>query len=224
MTKPARKIPLNYRNITGYVHSEKSDAYTYFESSLERDALYLCEFDPDVVSFSTQPRRFHYTLNGKDRHYTPDIFIEYRSGLKQYVEVKYREDLKKNWATLKPKFKAVIHETKSEPNTKFKILTECEIRTDYLKNAAFLLPYKHKPYEAYQLAMIEKVLSRGLPMTINDLLGICTTDPFEERAQFIHALWCGIANQKVQIDLHSPLSMDQEVWLNDALFEGEMDE
>lgn len=209
---PARKIPLNYRNITGYVHSDKSDAYTYFESSLERDALILCEFDFRVKAFKTQPRRFDYFFNGKKRHYTPDILIEYINGQKLYIEIKYREDLKKDWYKLKPKFKAAIKELKSEPNTRFKILTEKEIRTQFLKNATFLLPYKNRPYEEYQLATIQKILSRGLAIPINELLSLCTTDMMEQ-AEFLNSLWHGIANRIIETDLHAPLSMSQLVWV-----------
>jgi len=75
---PARKIPLNYRNITGYVQSDKSGDYTNFESSLERDALILAEYDENILSFKTQPRRFDYEIEGKQRHYTPDILISYK--------------------------------------------------------------------------------------------------------------------------------------------------
>ncbi|ORU94319.1 MAG: hypothetical protein A6F70_08335 [Cycloclasticus sp. symbiont of Bathymodiolus heckerae] len=75
---PARKIPLNYRNITGYVQSDKGGDYTYFESGLERDALILAEYDENVLSFKTQPKKFTYERDGKNRSYTPDIFIAYK--------------------------------------------------------------------------------------------------------------------------------------------------
>lgn len=215
---PARNIPLNYRNITGYVHSNKSDAYTHFESSLERDGLLLCEFDPNVKSFKTQPRRFNFSHQGKNRHYTPDIFIEYNDGQKMYIEIKYRDDLKKDWNKLKPKFKAAIKELKNEANTRFKILTEVEIRTSFLKNIVFLLPYKNRPFEAYQLETIRKILQRGQPMTINDLLSLCSTSDMEQ-AEFLNTLWYAVANQMILTELSLPLSMEHLVWLQDYSME-----
>lgn len=209
-----RKIPLNYRNITGYVHSDKSDSYTHFESSLERDALLLCEFDPKILSFETQPRRFHFIHNGKSKHYTPDILIKYQDGSQLYVEIKYREDLKKDWAELKPRFKAAIRELKSAPNTRFKILTEEEIRTPYLKNANFLLPYMNRPFEEYQLATIQKILVRGQPMTINEILSLCSTDQIEQ-AEFLNTLWYAIANKLIFTELSTSLQMNHLVWLPD---------
>ena len=35
-----------------------------------------------------------------------------------------------------------------------------EIRNPLLKNATFLLPYRHRSFENYQLEMIKKVVSR----------------------------------------------------------------
>lgn len=151
-------------------------------------------------------------IDDKKRHYTPDILIEYINGQKLYIEIKYREDLKSDWQKLKPKFKAVIRTIKSEPNTRFKILTEREIRTTFLKNATFLLPYKNRPFEVYQLATIQKVLSRGLAMPIRELLSLCTTDAMEQ-AEFLNSLWYGVSNRLIETDLHSPLNMNKLVWM-----------
>lgn len=208
---PARKIPLNYRNITGYVATSKGGEYTYFESSLERDALILLEFDPEVKSYTTQYKRFYYHSDGKERHYTPDIYVNYHNGTKQFIEIKYRDDLWKDWKKLKPKFKAVIHALKSTPDTRFKILTEKEIRGTYLTNVIFLLPYRTKEYEDYQSLMIKKILSRFKTIMAKDLVSLCSSD-FEEQAEFIHTLWCLVAQGSVQTDMHNPLTMNSYVW------------
>lgn len=209
---PARKIPLNYRHITGYIQSDKSDEYTHFEASLERDALILCEFDPNVEFFKTQPRRFNYLLNNNKRHYTPDIMVKYKDGSVLYIEVKYRDDLKKKWGELQPKFKAAIKELKSEPSTRFKIWTEKEIRSAFLKNATFLLPYKKRPFEAYQLATIEKILSRIHESNPKELIGLCSTSLIEQ-AEFLNTLWHAISNGIVKTDLNRPLSMATPIWI-----------
>lgn len=215
---PARKIPLNYRNITGYIQSDKSSDYTHFESSLERDALILAEFDENVLSFKAQPRRFDYELEGKQRHYTPDIFISYKDGSNLYVEVKYRSDLKKNWQTLKPKFKTAIHALRSEPKARFKIWTEVEIRTPYLKNVSFLLPYKKRIVDEYQVKTIYKILSRANSLTPKDLLPLCSKDMLTQ-AEFINSLWHCVANGTVKIDIFSPMMMDSPIWIEQTTVE-----
>ena len=52
---PVRKIPKNYRNITGMAAYSKSVGCAAYESSLERDFLSLLEFCPDVIRFEVQP-------------------------------------------------------------------------------------------------------------------------------------------------------------------------
>ncbi len=209
---PARKIPLNYRHITGYIQSDKSDEYTHFEAGLEKDALILCEFNPDIEYFKTQPRRFNYLFNGKHRHYTPDIMVKYKDGSIQYVEVKHRDNLKKDWKELKPRFKAAIKELKTEPNTRFKIWTQKEIRGVYLKNVTFLLPYKKRPFEDYQMATIHKILSRIHESTPKDLIGLCSTSSIEQ-AEFLNTLWYAVSSGIVKIDLHFPLNMTSPIWI-----------
>jgi hypothetical protein len=78
----------------------------------------------------------------KKRTYTPDVLAIYQEESKPplLIEVKYRSDIKKNWIELKPKFKAAIAFSKTM-GWRFKILTEIEIRTPYMKNAHFLFPY-----------------------------------------------------------------------------------
>lgn len=62
-------------------------ATIWFESLLERDYIYLLEIDPDVLSFYGQPFKISYTLNAKQRKYTPDFFVQRRNE-KQVIEVK----------------------------------------------------------------------------------------------------------------------------------------
>jgi len=52
---PARKIPKNYRNVTGIAAASKAEGAVGFESTLERDFLTLLEFSPDVERFEVQP-------------------------------------------------------------------------------------------------------------------------------------------------------------------------
>lgn len=209
-----RKIPLNYRNITGTVRSIKSENCTDFESGLERDALILSEFDPSVSQFRVQPRTFYYVKNGKKRQYTPDILIEYKNGYKLYVEVKYRDDLKKDWNKLKPKFKAALHELKNEPNTRFKIWTEVEIRTQYFENAKYLLPFKNKSINEAHSTHILQIIDRLCETTPTDLLDICSSD-MTLRAELLHTLWGCIARGFIKIDMLKPITMNSSIWLGE---------
>ncbi|MDW7645230.1 MAG: TnsA endonuclease N-terminal domain-containing protein [Desulfuromonadales bacterium] len=128
---PVRKIPKNYRNITGRIAVSDGSEPKGFESSLERDFLILLDFDITVVRFEEQPATISYNdQEGRARTYTPDVLAFYRTDIpfsRKRVpclfEVKYREDLKKGWKEFRPKFKAAIRYAKKR-GWKFKIITE----------------------------------------------------------------------------------------------------
>ncbi|MBI5634751.1 MAG: heteromeric transposase endonuclease subunit TnsA, partial [Nitrospirae bacterium] len=48
---PVRKIPRNYRNITGAVSRSNGDPMVRYESALERDFYELLDFDINVRSY-----------------------------------------------------------------------------------------------------------------------------------------------------------------------------
>lgn len=56
-------------------------------------------------------------------------------------EVKYREELRRDWAKLRPRFRAA-HRFARGHGWKFRLITDYEIRTPLLWNAKFLLPYR----------------------------------------------------------------------------------
>ena len=130
---PVRKIPKNYRNVTGIAAHSKSVGSAAFESTLERDFLSLVEFSKDVTKFEVQPVSIEwFDTSGKRHTYVPDVLVHYKQSRHTKVvilyEVKYRSDLKENWQILKPKFKAAIAYCKTRC-WRFKLVTEVEIRT-----------------------------------------------------------------------------------------------
>ena len=57
---PVRKIPKNYRSVTGTFPSYKNKRNIFYESLLERDFYLLLEFNDDVISYEEQPFRIYY--------------------------------------------------------------------------------------------------------------------------------------------------------------------
>ena len=97
---PIRKVPKNYRNVTGLAAAGKSTGPAQFESTLERDYLALLEFSQEVGRFEVQPLKVEWRdEQGVARSYTPDVLVEYRPDLGRppwLCEVNYRADLKKD--------------------------------------------------------------------------------------------------------------------------------
>ena len=171
-----RKIPKNYRNITGKFFSRKVKGSIAFESKLERDYYMLFELDNSISIIKEQP----VTLQSENTRlkYTPDfeIYININGTYKTIIgEIKYKKDLKKDWETLRPKFEMAIEYCQSRENTEFKIFTNACPRIsnqDYLFNTHFLLNFKQYNHDNYSL-----LKSNYKPnMTIGTLLKQCTDD------------------------------------------------
>ena len=213
-----RAIPKNYRNVTGLFASNKSVG-VYFESTLERDFITTLEFDYAISSFDVQPLSVHWLdTENKPRKYTPDVLVHYNQNMSPIIginnvlyEVKYRSDIKKNWEDYKPKFKAAIKYAKQN-NMRFKLITEYEIRTDYMENARFLLPFLNIPLDANQEVLLINQMKINRECSIDMLVKSIFNDKWAQ-AELIPSLWHLIASRHIKTDLNFPLTMSSKIWL-----------
>lgn len=216
-SSPVRRIPINTRSLTGDLLGQE------FESSLERDLLLLMAWEDDLDWFQVQPVTIRYlNSNGHKLRYTPDLFVHFQIKPETAVEthrkhllceVKYREDLSKNWKALKQKFKAARAYAKRH-GWVFKIFTEDRIRTPRLQNIQFLWGNRVAPIDLHHHVELTRTLARLGPVAIEALLD--STYPSEDRyarAEGTSALWCLLATKAILCDLNTPLSMKTTVWL-----------
>jgi hypothetical protein len=218
LSMPIRTIPKNYRNVTGRLASSKSED-TYFESTLERDLFTILDFDPNVAMYDSQPLLVNWVdSNGKQRSYHPDVLITYHPehvpyGMKETVlcEVKYRDDIKENWAEYKPKFKASIKYAKKR-GWRFKLLTENEIRTNFMENARFLLPYMRNPLCDSHEELLLNQLKSLRQTSVEGLIASLFNDKWSQ-AELIPSLWYLIGTKRIVTDLNLPLVMSSQIWL-----------
>ena len=90
---PARKIPrFGAQKNIGKFASVKTGRIAWYESLLERDHMYLLDFDPQVTCWHEQPFKFRYVLNATTHFYTPDVEV-HRDANKQVVEVKSQQQV-----------------------------------------------------------------------------------------------------------------------------------
>jgi TnsA endonuclease-like protein len=215
---PVRNIPKNHRSVTGFVASGAKANQAAFESTLERDFMLLAEFDPDVLYYEEQPVRIDYlSADGRVRHYTPDILVTYRqtstpTTLKPplLAEIKYRRDLFECWQELKPKFRAARRYAK-EQGWIFKIITEAEIRTPYLKNVKFLRQFQRRPINPADANLLLQKVS-DLQSTDPESLLSAICPEAHDRAQRLPTLWLLIAGRSIGADLNQPLTMRSPIW------------
>lgn len=175
--------------------------------------MLLVEFDSEVLTYEEQPVRIDYlSADGKARHYTPDILVTYRripnsTRLKPplLAEIKYRRDLFEHWRELKPKFRAARRYAKERGWT-FKIITDVEIRTPYLKNVKFLRQYQRRPINPHDEGLLlRKVSELGSTDPESLLTALC--QDARDRARLLPPLWSLVAWRKIGADLNRPLTM-----------------
>lgn len=209
-----RKLKLSYRGITGRI-SLPDGSRAHHESALERDWLKCLAFDPNVKSTVVQPFTMSYEFGDLASTYTPDVLAEsavpvYGSSIVVY-EVKFRDELKENCALFRPRFKAAVSLCRSM-GWRFKLITEVEVRTPYLKNAIFFRRFgamAQQDVVESQLLYSLKALGPTTPQAL--LAASYTTD--QSRLTAMPSLWRLIAHRKIAAWLDQPMSMSSAIWL-----------
>lgn len=211
--KPVRKIGMSVRSLRAIQPSEKNKRAVHAESSLERDAYCLLEFDPNVVEYVEQPLTIKYTEQGKERRYTPDFFARYAAGKPaQLVEVKYAEDLRINQAEFAQRFLAARQHAEAQ-GWEFSIWTEAEIRTPYLKNAKFLLRFRSPVIVIrpdYQRLLLKLVAQLGRTTPAEVLLVAFQSS--EKQAELLPVLWYLVSTAQLGCNLEQALTMRSPIW------------
>lgn len=211
---PGRVVRPSRFSITGYVPTTKASRSQDAESSLEHDFLTLLEYSDDVERFVAQPFSIKWIdRDGKRRRYTPDVAVKYSHVACQedpylrvtIFEVKPSEVLRRDWAELKPVFRAAIGWAR-EFGCRFHIVTEREIRTPYLENVRFLMGYRSRVLaETTTVAserqwLLRTALYRAQRSTPSELLNECCdlntdisgrVDPVDMEPDQLPRDWCG---------------------------------
>lgn len=186
-----------------------------FESSLERDLLILLEFDPNITTFEVQPLTLEWIdANNKTRRYTPGVLATFHRNGRQYkilYEVKYRSELKQLWQELRPKFRVAVRFARAQ-GWHFKIITELEIRTPYLDNAKFLLPFMRQgPSDETHMDILDDLIRQLNSSTPAALIASAFHDEWNQ-ARLLPTLWYLIGSRQIGADLNTKLTMDSPIW------------
>ncbi|WP_281659878.1 TnsA endonuclease N-terminal domain-containing protein [Microvirgula aerodenitrificans] len=141
---PARQVVAHTGGIVrGKFPSAKAGRMVAFESLLERDALYLCDFSESVTGIREQPFTLPFTDGTRVRRYTPDFALKLEDGSTLVLEVKpvaklTQPDLAQTFALIRNEMRAT--------NQRFRILTDDAIRREpRLGNLKLLHRYLSTP-------------------------------------------------------------------------------
>jgi len=201
--KPARKITnTGTRKNTGFFPSKKNGRPIAFESLLERDYIYLLEFDKDVISYSEQPITIAYNIANRSYKYTPDFFVQ-RKNKYQLIEVKPYSKLQKilNDDVLIKKYNAAAQYCKFNQQGEFKIVTDNEICSgNILNNIKYLFSYSRLEIPASEKMEIRNQLMLNLSVSIQELLSYICEDK-NQIGKYYSYILAMLYHQEISTDL-----------------------
>jgi hypothetical protein len=186
-----------------------------------RGLLTIIDFDLNVQYHQRQPVVVEYTGPlGARSAFTPEFLITYRRDIEPACRMKpllcdvmTREDVYKNWADILPRIRAA-HRYARWRGWKYQMLTEREIKTPYLVNARFLLPYCRLETDwEHARPLLDKLyeLRQADPEA---LLAACAKTE-AHRAKLAISLWQMIARWRIGADLTELLTMRSTIWSRD---------
>lgn len=210
---PVRKIPRNYRSVTGYVPSAKMQRPIAYESTLERDFYLLQEFREGIAGVVEQPVRISYSVGAEKRTHVPDAILLYanldRHGRRlELVDIKYRSDLAEHWAEYKPWLKASLSYAYAR-RWKYAIWTEVEIRCAELSNAKLLLPLRNARRHPGEES-IHASVNRLPGLTIDACI---QSSGLHDAAEALACILRLIARGAVIADLARPLTRETQLYV-----------
>lgn len=225
--KRVREITLKSSSLTGIINSNRLKIPLQFESSLERDFIYLLEYDHKVRNYLEQPLEILYTdLQGKQRKYIPDFIIDYFDERpSQLIEIKYESTLNSKREELQEKFNAAKSFC-DQHGFEFCIVTESYIRKKKaieLLNYKFLERYKNffeninKEHSAFPLfnadiTLLQKEMKKYTPCRVQFLVEKITNDKYKQ-AELIFLTWFMVSNNFFIADLSKKLTVNSMIWL-----------
>lgn len=157
------------RNVIGYFPSLKVRRMVQFESTLERDLIYLLDFDRRVAAFEEQPLKITYQHKGKALYYTPDFQVVFASGQTALLECKPRcfVDSEEN----QRKFDAA-RAWCTERKWQFEIVTDEQLRAGYrVENVKLLTQHaRHEVDIQVKGSILGCLTGRRRPLTMGEVM------------------------------------------------------
>jgi hypothetical protein len=203
----ARKITnKGVKKVIGKFPSLKMGQLVWWESQIERDYIYLLEFDPDVISYEEQPLRISYHFNGKERRYTPDFLVK-RSDRTIIVEVKPEEEIQKEE---NQRLFHIANVICARNNYEFIVVTDKMIRLQpRLNNIKLLTKYQRTPINNphYQIACHE-LFTEKLEIPLGEAMQFFNSRKIDAQVIFALLYWGVLA-----INLMQPIGMESVVYL-----------
>jgi hypothetical protein len=164
---PVRKVSNRGGNAIGRFPSTKMGRMIAFESLLERDFIYLLDYDPAVEWFEEQPLSIEYEYETKLLRYTPDFHLLERG---QHVLVECKPERFVESEENRRKF-AVARKWCEVRGWEFRLVTDQQVRSGYrLQNVKLLAQYARQKVDVAMRSQIQAFLRAAqTPVCVHDL-------------------------------------------------------
>lgn len=167
----------------GKFPSIKNEKLVWFESHLERDFIYLIEFDKSIIRYREQPFKVEYLLDGKKRNYFPDFLVE-REGRKQVIEIKPQSKTEKDEFV---HFSRVMKNRLTELGYEYLVITDSTIRLQpKLSNIQLLWRYARYPVNTKHKILLYELFSNSASFSLAQVCVFLTQA--KESIELIYAL------------------------------------
>lgn len=206
---PVRRVSNRGGNIIGKFPSLKMRRMIAFESLIERDYLYILDYEPVIEWFEEQPVTIEYQDNGKMLHYTPDFHLV-EAG--QNVLVECKPEVFVGRSENQRKFQAAINWC-AERDWDFKLITDSQLRTDHrLDNIKLMTYYARLSISPQVKGQIYAILAMtGSGITVGDIARALVLD---NRAMALPVIMHMAFHHEVIVPLElAPLSLDSPIFL-----------
>lgn len=198
-----------------------------YETSLERDFVYLLDFNARVDSIQSRPISIRYQSGNQGlQTYTPGYLVRFvaignsKPWRPTLYEVTYEGQLIDQGNQLAPGFTAARKYCKLM-GWNFRIVTEPYIRNEsYLANVMFLRNYRTYPDDGAKCLMLLQTMEALKVATPWQLLAATFMD-ITNRMEAVGVLWRLIAARAIGANLMNKLTMVSEIWHEEPALHGD---
>jgi len=199
---PIRKVSNRGGNVIGRFPSFKVGRMIAFESLLERDFIYLLDYDAEVEWFEEQPLSIEYVHEAKKLHYTPDFHLLER-GWHVLIECKPERFIETE--ENRRKF-AVAQAWCEKRGWKFRAITDQQVRHGFrLENIKLLTQYARQKVDIVTRSQIYTCLQETqMGISIRNLAALIQPD---NPSEAIASIFCLAYHHSVNLSLEdAPIS------------------
>jgi hypothetical protein len=192
------------RGVRGYFPTRTMQQMIAWESTLERDAILMCEFSKRVTRYWAQPAKIYFYQNNEQKHCFPDLRIETPGGQLIHIEVKPAEKLKN--PILRNRLQA-IKEHHEKIGIGYEVHDESVIRVEPRLTNLKLLAYHLPPFNADLSRNIDSLEKLSLlnPQTVGGAIAILGD------AQMVYQL---LALGHYNFDIDLPISIETMITIS----------